>query len=116
MPEGKSAPPPQPFSQLLQLQRKGLLHAELSDQLQAVIAAVSEHGKVGALTVKFSVKPTGDGMVAITDTYSAKVPTPPAEPSVFFIDDTGQFSRDRLNQEKLAFTEVGAGASAKASA
>ncbi len=98
--------PAQPFAQLLQLQRKGLLHAELTDQLQAVIAAVVQHGKAGSLTVKFSVKTSGDGAISVTDTYSAKVPTPPAEPSMFFADDSGQFSRDRLNQDKLPFTDI----------
>lgn len=111
-----AAPPVQPFSQLLQQQRKGLLHAELSDQLNAVIAAVVEHGKAGSLTVKFAIKTTGDGVISVTDTYTSKVPTPPAEPSIFFADDSGKFSRDRLNQDRLPFTAVEGGSAEKATA
>jgi hypothetical protein len=99
MPE--DLPATKPFAAFLREQRRGLLHAELSDALAAVVAGVVKHGKTGKLTVTFTIKPEGDEAITIADTYAAKVPTPPASASLFFADEYGHFSRQRINQIEL---------------
>jgi hypothetical protein len=89
------------ITQLIQQQRRGALHAELTDTVAQVVAAVMTHGKAGSVTIKLTIKPEGDEAVSIADSYSAKVPTPPAKASIFFADDTGKLSRARLNQPEL---------------
>lgn len=99
-------PQTKPFAQFVQEQRRGLLHAELSDALADVVAAVMKHGKKGSLTVKFEIKPEGDDAVSVSDKYDAKAPTPPAKASLFFADEAGQISRQRLNQPELPLRAV----------
>lgn len=98
-----------PFAQFLQEQRRGLLHAELSDALADVVAGVMKHGKGGTLTVKFTVKPEGDEAITIADSYTAKVPTPPAKASIFFADEHGHMSRQRLNQLEMPLRGINGG-------
>ncbi len=106
-----AARPPQhmPFTQFLQHQRRGLLHAELTEAFAEVVAAVVRHGKTGKLTVTFTMKPKGDSAIEIADAYVAKAPTPPASASLFFADEIGRLSRDRLDQPKLPFEAVDGG-------
>lgn len=106
-------PGAKPFGQFLREQRRGRLHDELSEQLQDVVAAVMKHGKTGALTVKFTVKPQGDGAIEIADAYTAKVPTPPAKASLFFADEQGRMSRERLDQPELPLQGIAGGARAE---
>ncbi len=112
MPDSQTERAPKAFTQFLQEQRRGLLSAELSDAMEAIVAAVVEHGKAGSLTISLKVKTTGDGVIAISDNYIAKIPTPPAEPSIYFADDTGRFERNRLNQDPLPFTVTQGGTAA----
>jgi len=99
-----------PFAQFLQEMNKGRLHADLSDELADLIGAVVEHGKKGTLTLKLDVKPQGDEAVAVAVTYGARPPQPPANPSIFFADASGQVSRQRLNQPELPLHEINGGA------
>lgn len=90
-----------PFTQFLQQQRKGLLHEEITDALADIVAAVMSTGKDGSLTITLKVKPFGEDGITIQDKWTPKIPTPPAKPSVFFADEHGTFSRNRLNQPEL---------------
>lgn len=100
-----------PFAQFLQEMRRGLLHAELSDALADVVAGVVKHGKQGSLTLKITVKPENDEAISITDRYDAKVPTPPARAAIFFADEHGHISRERLNQLEMPLRGVDGGQS-----
>lgn len=101
MPPDTPAVEPVPFTQFLMQQRRGVLHAELSEALAAVVGAAVKFGKTGSLTVTFKIKPKGDDAIEISDAYVAKAPTPPASASLFFADETGVLSRQRLNQPEL---------------
>jgi hypothetical protein len=103
---------PVPFTQFLMQQRRGLLHAELSDALAEIVGAVVKHGKTGKLTISLTIKSTGDDAIEIADTYAVKAPTPPASPSLFFADEAGQLSRQRLNQPELPLRGVNGGTGA----
>lgn len=108
-------PERKPFSLFLREQRRGLLHAELSDALADVVAGVMKHGKTGKLTITLTVKPEGDEAVTIADTYAARVPTPPAKASIFFADEDGHLSRQRLNQMEIPLRGVDGGRAPTAS-
>jgi hypothetical protein len=56
-----------PFTGFLQEQRRGALHQELSEILAETVAAVTEHGKPGTVTLTLKIKPAGDNMVQIFD-------------------------------------------------
>ena len=100
-----------PFASLLQEMNRGRLHADLSDEVADVIGAVVEHGKKGTVTLKLDIRPRGDDAVEIGVSYTARPPQPPASPSIFFADTTGQVSRQRLNQPELPLTGINGGAS-----
>lgn len=92
-----------PFAAILQEQRRGLTHSELSDGLAELAAAVIEHGKVGTLTLQLKLKPSGDGAsVLITDTVSVKAPQGEREPAIFFADSEGNLTRTDPRQMELA--------------
>lgn len=103
-------PEVQPFAAFLRQMRKGLLHEELSEALQDVIKGVVKHGKQGSLTIKFTIKPESDEAIAISDKWDVKIPTPPAKASLFFADDEGHYSRQRLNQPELPLQGIQGGA------
>lgn len=92
-----------PFAQLLQEQRNGALHAELSEQLAAVVAACQQHGKAGAVTLTISVKPNKDaaGTLMVTDVVKVKKPEGERPAALFFADSDGNLSRQDPRQ--LAF-------------
>lgn len=94
-------PDPRPFTGFLQEQRRGALHQELSEQLAEAVAAVTEHGKVGSVTLKLSIKPAGEGMVQIYDAISSKIPEGEKAPSIFYTDDAGGVHRTDPRQMEM---------------
>lgn len=100
---------PQTFTQFLHTQGKGKTHSDLTDELTGLIGAVVTHGKKGSLTIKIDVSPHADGMVTTTTSFVTKAPTPASKPSMWFANESGQFSRDRLDQPKLPFSAVEGG-------
>lgn len=50
---------PRPFMDFLREHRSGSTHDELSDALNALVAAVTEEGKAGKLTLTIAIKPAG---------------------------------------------------------
>jgi hypothetical protein len=98
-----------PFGQFLLEQRNGGLHGELSDRLREVVEAVAEHGKVGALVLTVTVKPTGaSGQYIVSDAISAKVPEADRGASLFFADDHGNLSRTDPRQPELPLQDISA--------
>jgi hypothetical protein len=95
-----------PVTQFLMEQRRGALHEEFSDLLAETVAAVTEHGKVGAVTLKLQIKPAGDGMVQIFDGLSAKAPEGSKEPSLFYVTESGSVSRSNPRQDELPLRNV----------
>jgi hypothetical protein len=97
MPEGER----KPFAAFLHEQRRGALHGELSEKLQELVLAVEEHRKAGTLTLTLSVKPFGDGTVAITDKIVVKAPEGERGSGIFFADEDGNLSRDDPRQTRI---------------
>lgn len=105
--------PARPFMDFLREQRRGLMHDELSDALNDLIAKISETGKGGELVVTFTIKPINNetgGAVSVQDEIIVKPPKelPPA--SVFFVTPENNLSRTDANQRRLDLKDVKAGA------
>lgn len=98
---------PNPFNQVLLEIRQGSLHAELSEQLQELVAAVSEHERPGSLTLKITVAPAGrrTQQYELADDVSVKLPKPERGSSLFFALE-GNLSRSDPRQPELPLQEV----------
>ena len=92
---------PQSFAEWMHEHRGGGFHAELSEKLAQVLAAVVDTQKAGTLTIKVKVKATGR-QVSFIDTVSADLPEHDKELSLFFFnEETGAVSKDDPLQLKI---------------
>jgi hypothetical protein len=109
--EATPVPQIKPFGAVVQEQRNGLLHSELSEKLADLVGAVLEHEKPGALTLTIKVTPNKDGSsLLVTDDVKVKAPAAPRRPSVFFADSHGNLSRRDPRQPELPLRELRGGA------
>ncbi|MFJ4009415.1 hypothetical protein [Streptomyces sp. NPDC090026] len=95
-PDEQGAPEPRPFADWLQEQAGGSTHAELTEKLHALIAAVQETGKGGSISLKVDIKPiagTDGRTLTVTDAVVTKLPRVERPKSIFFITDDGDLSR-----------------------
>lgn len=96
-----------PFMDFLREHRTGITHDLLSDALQELVAAVTQEGKAGTLTLKIGVKPMGksDGLEV-----SAEVVTkPPKETpgvSIFFPTPENNLVRQDPRQSAMELREI----------
>jgi hypothetical protein len=96
------APEARPFAAILQEQRQGAAHDELTKALQDVVAGVLDTGKMGTLTLALKVKPSPDGIsVLVFDEVKAKVPENDRPASIFYGDDNGNLHRTDPRQTEL---------------
>lgn len=86
-----------PFMDFLREQRNGLLHQELTEQLHALVSAVSDLQQAGELKLSIKVKPAGQGdgsVVIVIDEVTAKIPKEIKSSSIFFITPDKNLSRN----------------------
>jgi len=104
-----------PFADLLREHRNGRTHDELSDALQEIVAAVTEEGKAGTLTLTIAIKPMGnsDGLEVALDIKS-KPPKPKAGVSIFFASPENNLVRQDPRQATMELREVGPASAARA--
>lgn len=95
-----------PFVSWLAEQRQGLTEVELGDALAELTRAVVETGKKGTLTLKVTVKASGDDMVIVGDEITVKAPKADRAISIFFTDETARLQREDPRQGKLNLREV----------
>jgi hypothetical protein len=95
-----------PFATWLSEQRNGVLSSELADALNMVVGAVQEVNKEGKLTLTLTIKPAGDGMVAVQDKVALALPIPDKRPSMWFVDGDHNLSKQNPNQMTLPLREV----------
>lgn len=80
----------------------GRSNEEISDEFHKLLAAVNEHGKKGALTITVSVEPPKghiDGAPVVISIDSVlKAPKASAPPSLYFVDDDGNATRNDPRQ------------------
>lgn len=103
-------PNTQPFSQWLFQQRSGATHAELTDALAEVGAAVMETGKPGEVVLRIKVSKAskkGGHQMLVADDVIVKAPKPARDESLFFFDErTGSLTRTDPLQPSLPLQEV----------
>lgn len=91
-----------PFTQFLYEQQNGNLHSELSEELQALVAACMEHQKQGTLVLKITVKPMSNGVnVTVSDEVKVNAPQPDRADSLFYATRAGNLSRRNPAQPEL---------------
>lgn len=103
----ETTPERRPFAAIIQDQRNGGLHGELSDEMARLVEAVIAHDKKGKLTITLSIESNGDGSVFVGDAYKVDVPQPDRPKSLFFTDARGNLSRRDPRQAELPLREVG---------
>ena len=94
--------------------RNGATHDELSDALQALVAAVTEEGRGGKLTFTLTMKPIGknDGLEVAVE---HKLTPPKASPgtSIFFPTPENNLVRQDPRQQALELREIGPASAAR---
>jgi hypothetical protein len=96
------APAARPFALLLQEQRGGLLAIELTDALQDLVAAVTDVGKAGELTLRIKVTPAkGGGHLTVSDDVKVKKPEPVRAESIFYADEAHNLVREDPRQQRI---------------
>jgi len=97
------------FNQFLAEQRNGQTHAELSDALNELVAAVEEQGKAGELVLRIKVKPAGKvaaGTVIVEDEIKMKPPAGERSASIFFVTSDNNLSRKDPYQQELLLKDI----------
>lgn len=98
-----------PFAAVIQEQRQGGLHGELSHELANLVASVQETRKPGVLTLTLKVTPNKDGVtVTLSDDISVKLPKSDRGAAIFFVQGDGNLVRNDPRQPELPLREVGA--------
>lgn len=97
-----------PFGQFLFCHRDGKTHAELSAALALVSEAVLSNGGTGTITLKITVKPSGDEKrLVVQDEVKVTPPKPFRERSIWFYNDAQKgLSRRDPRQGELDLTVI----------
>lgn len=97
-----------PFMDFLREHRGGATHDDLSDRLQELVAAVTDEGRAGTLTMTISIKPLGknDGLEVGVD-LKIKPPVPKVGVSLFFASPENNLVRQDPRQQTMELREVG---------
>ena len=96
------------FNDFLREHQNGSTHSDLSEKLQELVAAVSEEGKVGKLTITISIKPLGkkDGLEVSVEAKTSP-PKPTAGVTIFFASPENNLVRQDPRQTALELREIG---------
>jgi hypothetical protein len=93
---------PSEFAAFLVQHARGDAHEQVSTEFHELLAAVNEHGKKGSLVLTVTVEPPKGGMdgspVAISIDTVLKAPKASAPPSIYFVDDDGNATRNDPRQ------------------
>lgn len=93
-----------PFAEFLQEQRAGVLHAEVGEALNELVAAVHDIGKPGELTLIIRVKPAARNAsetVVVEDEVKMKLPQQDRPAAIFFVDKEFNLTRNNPFQVEM---------------
>jgi len=93
------------FGRLLSEFRAGASLSELSEAMQACIAAVKESGKAAELKYVVKFTPSGNAIV-VTDKVDRKLPGLEREQSIFFATEDNMLCRNNPAQKEFNLREV----------
>lgn len=92
-----------PFAETLVALNGGTTHAEASNLLADLVAAVRDTGKKGSLTLTVDLAPLkgASNQLVVAAHVSVKAPKADSRTAVFFVDSNGGLSRNDPNQLEL---------------
>ncbi len=93
------------FSRLLAEFRSGESLAELSAELQLLVAKVQETNRPGSLTYTIRITPAGEAMT-VTDEIKTKPPVEERDHAIFFPTEDHALSRSNPEQKEFVLREV----------
>ena len=97
-----------PFQDLLREHRGGLIHDEISEALADLVAAVTDEGKAGSITVTFKIKPMGKGEgLEVSADIKSKPPAKTPGVSIFFATPENSLVREDPRQKSMDLREIG---------
>lgn len=86
----------------------GVVHDELSNGLADLVAAVTDEGKSGTMTVTFSLKPMGKGNgIQVSSETKVKPPKQTAGVTVMFATPENSLQRQDPRQKEMELREIG---------
>lgn len=96
------------FMDILREHRSGATHAELTEALQLLTAAVVEERKGGSLTLRITVKPLakGDGL-EVSASVKLDAPQPVPGVSIFYPTPGNDLVRQDPRQQAMDLKEIG---------
>lgn len=85
----------------------GQTYDQINGALAEIVTACQETGKVGELSLKLKIKPSGDGTtVTVFDELRTKVPEPTRPPTIFFTTASGGLMRSDPRQTEMKLRDV----------
>lgn len=95
------------FIKFLQEHRSGATHEDISDKIRELVAAVTDEGKGGKITITLAVKPMGkgDGLEVSVETKSTLPKSPPGV-SIFFASPENSLVRQDPRQQAMELREA----------
>lgn len=99
--------PTRPFAAVLAEYNNGRTAAELSEDLQAIVAAVKATGKKGTLTVQIVLTESkAAGALDMVVTKKTVMPQPKQFSTIFYVDDADNLVRNDPRQTELDLSPV----------
>lgn len=90
-----------PFTEILKDLRFGELSEQLNEEINKVVLAVENTGKVGELILTLKLKPSSSGAIEVIDSVKSKVPELQKDSSLFFVTTEGNLVRNNPRQMEL---------------
>jgi hypothetical protein len=93
------------FSKFISEMSHGTVDGDLTEQLEHVTKACNETNLPGELSIKLTLKPTGEAVV-VTCATTTKIPRHPVPGSTYFAGEAGTLHRENPRQRKLPLKEI----------
>jgi len=95
------------FIKFMQEHRSGATSEDISDKIRELVAAVTDEGKGGKITITLSIKPMGkgDGLEVSVET-KASLPKPTPGVSIFFASPENALVRQDPRQSLMELREA----------
>lgn len=97
-----------PFTDLLREHRNGLTLDQLSDELNALVAAVAAENKAGKLVLTIGIKPSGNsGALEVSAEIKATPPKSAPGVAIFYPSPENNLVRQDPRQMAMELREIG---------
>ena len=94
------------FDEVLTDLRAGRTLDELSQYLREATEAAKRTGKMATVQLTLKIKPQGDRQVEVLDTVTRKIPEPNRHPTIMFVDENGNMTRNDARQMRIDDLQV----------